>query len=51
MKCTECENDCYINEWEGWRWECIEHGLKRFATHKEMDRDKFIKKYFKPQNV
>lgn len=36
--CSQCKSDCFINEWEGWRWECCRCGaMYREATEAEIE--------------
>jgi len=40
MKCPKCNSEMFINEWEGWIWECPICGLQgRYATDKECETE------------
>ncbi len=36
-KVCDCSGNCYINEWDGWCWECIDCSMKYKATSKEIE--------------
>ena len=40
MKCKKCGGEMYIDNWNGWRWECLNCSHEgRLATAEEIEKD------------